>query len=78
MTLNSDTKLKKLISGFKYYMSNLVNFYTTTQNSENFTSTDSFCPKYIRFELKKYRGVTLWFQKWVEELIELSLKHSKV
>ena len=52
MTLNSDTKLKNLISGFKYDMSNLVNFYTTTQISENFTSTGSFCPEYTRFELK--------------------------
>ena len=25
--------------------------------SENFTSIGSFCPKYMRFELKKYRGV---------------------
>ena len=56
MTLNSDTKLKKLISGFKYDMSNSVNFYATTQNSENFTSTGSFCPKYIRFELKIQRS----------------------
>ena len=45
----------------------------------------------MRFKLKKYRGVifhdtehsdaefektlTLWFQKWHEELVELSLQH---
>ena len=49
--------------------------------------------KYMRFELKKYRGVifhnteqwckiwinlSLWFQKWHEELGELSLEHPKV
>ena len=57
MTLKSDAKFKeKLACGFKYYMRNLVNFHPTTQKSENFTSTGSFCPNYIRFELK-YRGV---------------------
>ena len=95
MTLKSDAKFKeKLTSGFKYDMRNLVNFHPTTQKSENFTSMGYFCPKYMRFELKKYRGVifhgteqwckiwktlTLWFQKWHEELGELSsLEHPKV
>ena len=62
MTLNSETKLKKLISGFKYDMSNFVNFYTTTQNSENFTSAGSFCPKYIKFELKNTEELTCGFK----------------
>ena len=54
MTLKSDAKFKeKLISGFKYDIKNLVNLYPTTQKSESFTSMGSFCPKYIRFELKK-------------------------
>ena len=32
-------------------------FPPTTQKSENFTPMGYFCPKYMRFELKKYRGV---------------------
>ena len=58
MTLKSDPKFKeKLIWGFKYDMRNLVKFHPTTQKSETFTSMGSFCPKYIKFELKNYRGV---------------------
>ena len=38
-------------------MSNLVNFYPTTQKSENFFSMGSFCPKDTRFDPQKYRGV---------------------
>ena len=57
MTLKSDAKFKeKLTCGFKYNIKNLVNFYPPTQNSENFTLIGSFCPKYIRFELKKQRS----------------------
>ena len=58
MTLKSDAKFKeKLTCGFKYDMRNLVKFHATTQKSEIFTSMGLFCPKYIEFELKKYRGV---------------------
>ena len=58
MTLKSDAKSKeKLTCGFKYDMSNLVSFHLTTQKSINLTSMGYFCPRYIRFELKKYRGV---------------------
>ena len=53
MTLKSDVKYKeRLTCGFKYDMRNLANSYPTTQKSENFTSMSSFCPKYIKFELK--------------------------
>ena len=53
MTLKSDVKYKeRLTCDFKYDMRNLVNSYPTTQKSENFTSMSSFCPKYIKFELK--------------------------
>ena len=38
-------------------MKKLVNFHRTTQKSENFFSMGSFCSKYTRFELQKYRGV---------------------
>ena len=58
MTLKSDAKSKeKLTCGFKYDMSNLVSFHLTTQKSINLTSMGYFCPRYIRFELKKYRVV---------------------
>ena len=58
MALKSDAKFKeKLTCGFKYDMRNLVNFHPTTQKSKNFTSMGYFCPKYMRFELEKYRGV---------------------
>ena len=48
---------EKLTCGFKYDMKNLVNFHQTTQKSENFILMGDFCPKYVRFELKKHRGV---------------------
>ena len=58
MILKGDTKFKeKLTCGFKYDMPNLVNFHPTTQKSKIFTSMGYFCPKYMRFELKKYKGV---------------------
>ena len=61
MTLKSDAKFKeKLTCGFKYDMRNLVNFHPTTQKSKNFTSMGYFCPNYMRFELKKYRGVIFY------------------
>ena len=58
MALKSDAKFKeKLTCGLKYDMRNLVNFHPATQKFENFTSMGYFCPKYMRFELKKYREV---------------------
>ena len=53
MALKNDSKFKeKLTFGFKYDMRNLVNFQPATQKSENLTSMSSFCPKYVKFELK--------------------------
>ena len=40
-------------------MRNLVNFHPTTQKSENFTPMGYFCPKYMRFELKKREELSL-------------------
>ena len=58
MTLKSDAKFKeKLTCGFKYKMGNLVNFYPTTQKSENFTSMGSFCPKHVNFPLENFREI---------------------
>ena len=54
MTLKSDAEFKeKLTCSFKYDMRNLVKFHPTTQKSQDFTLMDYFCPKYMRFELKK-------------------------
>ena len=38
-------------------MRNLVNSHPTTQNSKHFTLMGYSCQKYMRFELKKYKGV---------------------
>ena len=58
MTLKTDANFKeKLTCGLKYGMNILVNFHPTTQKSESFTSMRYFCPEYVKFELKKYRGV---------------------
>ena len=58
MTLKSDSKRReKLACGFKYDMRNFVNFHSNTEESKNVTSMGYFCPKYMMFELKKYRGV---------------------
>ena len=59
MVLKSNGKFKeKLTCGCKYDMWNLVNFHPTTQKSEDFTLMGYFNPKYTRFELPEYRGVT--------------------
>ena len=70
-TQKSDVKFnEKLTCGFKYDMRDLVNFHPTTQKFENFFLMGSFCPKYTRFELQKYRGVIFheteqWCQIWI-------------
>ena len=56
MPLKSGAKFKD-DGGFKYDVRNLVNFNPTIQKVENFTLIGSFCPNYIRFELKQYRRV---------------------
>ena len=80
MTLKSDAKFKeKLTCGFKYDMRNLVNFHPTTQKSKNFTPMGYFCPKYMRFELKKYRGVIFHdTEQWCKIWINLDLVISKL
>ena len=58
MTLKRDAKFKeKLTCCFKHDVRNLVNFHPTTQKSEKCFLMGSFCPKYTRFELQKYRSV---------------------
>ena len=58
MKLKSDAEFEeKLTLGSKNDMRNLVNFHPATQKSKNVTSMGYFGPKYMKFELKKYRGV---------------------
>ena len=58
MTLKSDANIaEKLTCGFKYDMWNLVTFHLTIEESKNLFSMGYFCPKYMSFDLKKYRGV---------------------
>ena len=53
MTLKRDQKFKgELTCSFKHDMKLFLNFHPTNQDSENFTSIDWFCSKYLRFELK--------------------------
>ena len=72
MTLKSDTKFKEqLTCGFKCDMKNLVSFHPTTQKSENLTLMGYFSPKYMRFELKKSRGIIFhdtaqWYKIWIK------------
>ena len=86
MTLKSNAKFKeKLAFGLKYDMRNLENFHPTTEKSKHFTLMDYFCPKYMKFELKKYSGATFHVteQQCIIgtnpdlELGELSLEHPK-
>ena len=79
MTLKSDAKFKqKLTCDFKYDMRNLVNFYPTTQKSKIFTSMGYFCPSYMRFELKKCRGIIFHdTEQWCKVWINLDLVVSK-
>ena len=47
-----DTSFKE-----KLTLRDFLNFHSTTQKSEIFLSMSSFSPTYVRFELRKYRGV---------------------
>ena len=72
---------------------NSVNFDLSTQFSNICTVICPFCPKYITFDQKKYRGVIfndteksckiwrktgLWFRKWHKEFGTFSSEHLKV
>ena len=80
MILKSDAKFKeKLTCSFRYHKKDLVNFHPTTQKSKRFTSIGYFCPKYIRFQLKKYREVIFHDTKqWCKNWINLDLVVSKM
>ena len=57
MTLKNAKFEQKLTLGSKDDIWNLVRFHPTTQKSKNFTLTVYFCPKYMNYELRKYREV---------------------
>ena len=80
MTLKSDAKFKKKLSGgFKCDMRNLINFHPTIQKSKNFTLIGYFCPKYMKFELKKYRAFNFHDTKQCCKIgINLNLEVSKI
>ena len=61
ITLKNDAKFEQeLTCALKNDVRNLVNFDTTLKIS---TLKDFFLPKYIMFELKKYRGVMRRYTK---------------
>ena len=51
---------QRLVVSNKYDLKNMLNFHPNTQTSKNFTSMGFFCPKYMRFKVKKYRGVIFY------------------
>ena len=71
-------KYRRVLSWYWRVMQNLKKkLHPTTQKSENFTSMGSFCPKYIRFELKNYRevifhGTGQWYKIWINPGLVIS------
>ena len=74
-------------------MRNFTNFDPSTRKSKKFVLIGSLRPKYILFELQKYRGIIfhdtaelckfwrktdLWFEKILEKLGKFSPEHLKV
>ena len=58
VTLKGDVIFKeKFTSGLKNDVRNLVNFHVSSCKSENCTLMGLFCPKHIKFSVKKYRRV---------------------
>ena len=54
MILKGDAKFKgKLTCVFKNDIRHLVNFHASSQKSENFTLTGSFCLRHIKFQMYK-------------------------
>ena len=71
MTMKNDAKFEEeLTCQFKIDMRNLTNFDLSTRKSQkNFALMSYFWPKYIMFELKKYRRVMFddtehWWKIW--------------
>ena len=71
MTLKSNAKFEeKLTLGSRNDIRNLVDFHATTQKFKDFPSIGYFYPKYMRFELIKYKVVIFydteeWSKIWI-------------
>ena len=68
---------ENLTCSFKYDMKSLMNFHPTTQKPKYFILMGYFCPKYTKFELKKYRGVIFndteqWCKIWINPRLVVS------
>ena len=59
MTMKNDTKIEEELTCFKIDIRNFTNFDPNTRKSKKFVLIGSLCPKYLLFELQKYRGVIL-------------------
>ena len=58
MTMKNDTKIEEeLTCHFKTDMKNITNFDPNNRKSKKFVLIGSLWPKYLLFELQKYRGV---------------------
>ena len=58
MKLKNDAIFKeKLTGGLKNNIRNQVNFHANSRKSEMSTLVGSFCPKHVKFQMKKYRRV---------------------
>ena len=58
MTMKNDTKIEEeLTCHFKTDMKNITNFDANTRKSKKSVLIGSLRPKYLLFELQKYRGV---------------------
>ena len=94
MTTKNDTKIEEeLTCPFKIDMRNFTNFDPSTWKSKICIFIGSLRPKYILFELQKYRGVFFhdteelckfwrktdqWFEKRHEKFGKFSPEHLKV
>ena len=83
MTMKNDTKIEEeLTCRFKIDMRNFTNFDPSTRKPKKIVLNGSLWPKYILFELQKYKGVIfhdteeickfwrkteLWFEKRIEK-----------
>ena len=80
MALKSDAKLKeKLTCGFKYDMTNLVNFHPTTQKSKNFTPMGYFVKQvYEVWAAKIQKSYLSWNWTVIQNLKNPDLVVSKM
>ena len=93
MALKNDTKIaEELTRRFKIDMRNFTNFDRSSRKSKKIVLIGSLWPKYLLFELQKYRGVIchdteeickfwsktdLWFEKRLEKFGTFLPEHFK-